>query len=168
MNSTLFNRPQICLFCRELLRCPNDLKFGPDITHQIIYYAKTHHSRESLFASSSFLPPLSSGTLLKQSCCSRPRPHPRLRAAHRGRPVFWSCIYAWFFERFHIKIPYAGLAICVFPGKTCRTIKMQRIKSEATTLKGSKSVLSLFGILSKFLDLLSLLDRQSQFVKERR
>ena len=40
MNSKHFYRPRICLFCRELLRCPNDLKIGADLTHQIIYHTK--------------------------------------------------------------------------------------------------------------------------------
>ena len=30
----------ICLFCQELLKCPNELKFAADLTHQIIYHAK--------------------------------------------------------------------------------------------------------------------------------
>ena len=28
----------ICLFCRDLLKYPNELKFGADLTHQIIYH----------------------------------------------------------------------------------------------------------------------------------
>ena len=30
----------ICLFCRELLRCPNELNFGAHLTRQIIYHHK--------------------------------------------------------------------------------------------------------------------------------
>lgn len=30
----------ICLFCQELLRCPNKMKFGANLTHQIIYHTK--------------------------------------------------------------------------------------------------------------------------------
>ena len=49
MNNKYFYRPPICLFCWELLICPNDLKFGAGLTHQIVYHTNFIENFLNLF-----------------------------------------------------------------------------------------------------------------------